>query len=406
MIKDKVSSLNDDDILFVLITGGGSALLPLPIDPITLNEKLQLITQLSRAGASINELNTVRISISQLKGGKLAQIGKNAHRIVSFIISDIVGDPLDLIASGPTIINNIMLTEEQQKQSTREILEKYNLFSSLSSSIYDVLTQPQIISKKKNHDQTIQNHHQEAILIANNRIAINAAIEKAKELHLIPVFMSSEVQGNVDVISSAFFKLAQLIYIQLQCVDADIHEQVDVDDEMKKNAEINANFLEQIKDINEILSAQVNFTNDLVAALKAYKTTNNIFKGICIISGGETTVKVKGNGLGGRNQELTLRFTQLCLKHQQKDSSFNDLWLLSCGTDGFDGNNDAAGALGGIQIISNNINKDEKATQIIDDFINRNDSYNFYKKYANDRYHIITGHTGTNVMDIHLLSMT
>lgn len=378
-IKQKVTELTQVDILFVLITGGGSALLPLPMAPITLTEKSQLISQLSRAGATIEELNTVRIAISQVKGGKLARMSR-AHRIVSFIISDIVGDPLHLIASGPTV----QPTSEQLKQSPRDILEKYNLFGSLSQSVYDVLMAGAAADAPA--QSRLDNCH--SILIGNNQIAIDAAIAKAREHRLIPVHMSSRVQGDVSVVSRAFFQLAQLI--------ANFHMRQKKDDD---------DFVEQIANLTSILSARSNFANDLVAALAAIAACNNEDvddddetdkAGICIISGGETTVRVSGDGLGGRNQELALRFTQLCCRccEEASMSSLNDLLQLCGGTDGLDGNNTAAGAIGG--------HIDAEPT-MISEFLNRNDSYNFYRRHATGRYHIITGHTGTNVMDIQLM---
>lgn len=370
-IKSKVQSLTENDILLVIITGGGSALLPLPIEPITLDEKSTLIKQLSRAGATINDLNTVRIAISQVKGGKLALSGKNAHRIISLVISDIIDDPLNLIASGPTI------PFEKPSKSPQEILEKFNLLSTLSASIAEVIQ-----TNEENQDipETIKNS--DVFLIGNNRIAIEAAMNKAKSLNLIPVFLSSKVKGNVVEISRAYFELAVAVKNYSKC------------DEFEK----------KIAEISSTLSAQSNFANDLVAALEAKSSS-----GICIISGGETTVTVTGNGLGGRNQELALRFTKLC--HDANTSSLNDLLMLSAGTDGFDGNNDAAGALGGSKILSNlikNVNdSDGKVSLLMQDFIFRNDSYSFFKNvlrdYAGDRYQIIIGHTGTNVMDINLL---
>lgn len=365
-IKSKVLSLTADDVLIVLITGGGSALLPLPIEPITLNEKTLLIKQLSRAGATINELNTVRIAISQVKGGKLAEMGKNASRIISLIVSDIIGDPLELIASGPTI------AYQRPQMSPKEILERYNLLSSLPTSIAKVIciNQEEVRVALTNSD---------VFLIGNNRVAIEAAMLKAEGLNLFPVFLSAEVQGNVVVVSQALFELACAV--------------------KRFSSSSRGEFSEKIARISRTLSAQPNFVNDLVAALEADS------EGICIISGGETTVTVTGDGLGGRNQELALRFTQLCCQ-DENTSSFDDLLLLSAGTDGFDGNNDAAGSLGGSRILSNLIDKSD-AVVVMQDFINRNDSFSFYKNvlknYAGDRYHIVTGHTGTNVMDLHLL---
>lgn len=345
-------------------------MLPLPIAPITLAEKSSLIRQLSRAGATIEELNTIRIAISQVKGGKLAAMGKNVHRIISIIISDVINDPLDIIASGPTI------QFKNPPVSACEILEKFNVFDSLPSSIRDVLC-------IQNASQPIKNS--DVFLIGNNRLAIDAAMSAAKSFGLIPVFLSAEVQGNVQAVSQAFFDLAFAV----------------------KNFSNHEEFLSTIEKISPILSGQPNLANDLVASLEA---ANSSLAGICIICGGETTVTVTGDGLGGRNQELALRFTKLC--HDANTSSSDDLWLLSAGSDGFDGNNEAAGALGGSKILSDLIkieNKDE-VSRIMQDFIFRNDSHRFFKNflsdYAGDDYLITTGHTGTNVMDIMLLVVT
>ena len=366
-IKSKVSSLTYEDVLLVLITGGGSALLPLPIDPITLDEKSSLIRQLSRAGATIEELNTVRISISQVKGGKLAAMGKNVHRIISIIISDVINDPLDIIASGPTV------QFKNPPFSACEILEKFNVFDSLPASIRDVLC------IKKNAPEPIKNS--DVFLIGNNRLAIDAAMSTAKSFGLISVFLSAEVQGNVQAVSQAFFDLAMAV----------------------KNFSNREEFSSTIDKISLILSGQPNLANDLEASLEA---ANSLMAGICIICGGETTVTVTGDGLGGRNQELALRFAKLC--HDANMSSAHDLWLLSAGSDGFDGNNEAAGALGGSKIsdLIKIENRDE-VSRIMQEFIFRNDSHRFFKNFlsdhAGDDYLITTGHTGTNVMDIMLL---
>ncbi|XP_070509252.1 glycerate kinase [Chironomus tepperi] len=372
-IKDHVSSLTCDDILFCLITGGGSSLLPLPITPITLDEKSLLIKRLSRAGATINELNIVRIAISQVKGGKLLEIGKNVHKIISLIISDIINDPLELIASGPTILY------QKPAISPLKILEKYNLMDTLPQSIVNVI--------QKNEDNqdvpSMIKKNSQVFLIANNHIAIESAMNKAKSFNLVPVFLSHEVQGNVIDISKAFFDLACCIKM---------YSTLSRDE-----------FLKSIEHVLDILHAHSNFHVDLINALN--QTTIN---GICIISGGETTVNVQcDEGLGGRNQELALRFTKHC--YDTKSMEFDDLLFLSAGTDGIDGNNDAAGAIGGTKILSNMNENDLNVSDVMADYIYRNDSYSFYKNfiknYAGDGYHIHTGITGTNVMDIHLLLM-
>lgn len=371
-IKEKMQSLTGDDIALVLITGGGSALLPLPTEPISLDEKSALIKSLSRAGATINELNTVRIAISQVKGGKLAAMGRNAHKIVSLIVSDIIGDPLELIASGPTI------SYRKPLKSPQEILESYGLFDTLPKSITEVL-------RKNEENQEDLLDHCDVFLIGNNRIAIDKAMNEAARFNLIPVFLSSEVQGNVVDVSQAFFELA----VAVQNFKSSPRREC----------------VENIENASKTLSAQANFVNDLVAALEA-----DTGRHICIISGGETTVTVSGDGLGGRNQELALRFTKLCHDANTSSSSPDDLLFLSAGTDGVDGNNDAAGSLGGPQVLSSVVHESGDKTNlstVMQDYIHRNDSYSFYKNflknYAGDRYQLLTGHTGTNVMDVLIL---
>lgn len=364
-IKQKVTSLTHDDVLLCLITGGGSALLSLPIEPITLEEKSSLIKNLSRAGATINELNVVRIAISQVKGGKLAECGRHAYQIISLIISDIIGDPLELIASGPTI------PYIKSEITPRKVLEKYKLIDTLTTSI------AQVIQKNEdNQDISVAAvKNSQVFLIGSNRAAIDAAMNKAKSLNLFPIFLSDEVQGDVDDISKAFFDLTRALRTPSSLCR------------------------EEFARTLEILHAQPNFEKEFLEA-------PSDFDGLCIVSGGEPTVKVTGTGNGGRNQELALRFTKLCYDAQM--SLFNDILLLSCGTDGIDGNCDAAGAIGGLKILLN-LPVGEDISSIMEDFILRNDSYNFYKnflsKHAGDGHHIITGHTGTNVMDIQLLIM-
>ncbi|KAG5675549.1 hypothetical protein PVAND_005445 [Polypedilum vanderplanki] len=373
-IKNYILNLNNDDILFCLITGGGSALLSLPIEPITLDEKTALIKQLSRAGASINELNTVRIAISQVKGGKLALMAKNVHKIISLIISDIINDPLELIASGPTIPYKIPSTDEL---SPLQVLEKYigdRMENTLSPSILNTIKN----MNEKNQDSQMVIKNSQTFLLGNNRNAIDAAMNQAKIHNFVPVYLSASVQGNVNEISVAFFELACAI-------------------QSYSSASTCIEFANSLKCILEKLNAQTNFVADLIEALNQKSSD-----GICIVSSGETVVKVNCNeGIGGRSQELCLRFTKLCY---DAGLSLDNLLFLSAGTDGIDGNNDAAGAIGGTRILRD---IKENVACVMSDYIYRNDSYRFYKnfigKYSGDGYHIHTGITGTNVMDIHLL---
>ena len=250
----------------------------------------------------------------------------------------------------------------------------------------DTLPQSIINVIQKNEDNqdvpSMIKKNSQVFLIANNHIAIESAMNKAKTFNLVPVFLSHEVQGNVIDISKAFFDLVCCIKM---------YSTLSRDE-----------FLKSIEHVLRILHAQPNFHVDLINALN--QTSIN---GICIISGGETTVNVRcDEGLGGRNQELALRFTKHC--YDAKSMEFDDLLFLSAGTDGID-NHVAAGAVGGTKILSNMNEKNLNVSDVMADYIYRNDSYSFYKnfikKYAGDGYHIHTGITGTNVMDIQLLLM-
>ncbi|KAJ6645410.1 Glycerate kinase [Pseudolycoriella hygida] len=356
-ILEQANRLTDSDVLFVLISGGGSALLPVPVPPISLNEKVHLIKTLASHGATINELNKVRINISLTKGGKLALAARNAHRVVSLIISDICGDPLDLIASGPTI------TPENSTEEARDILQKYDLLKSVPSSILQSLsgsTFPGSITNSSAH------------IIGNNSLAIDVVINELSELQIRGVCMSKRIEGDVEMLSSVYCKLAEAIYRL---------------DEGQLDQE---NFERFINDLEQSLMLEKNFCTQVVNML--LDKTNR--RPICVISGGETTVKIRGKGIGGRNQELALRIA----REIRNNSTINDIAFLSAGTDGIDGPCDAAGAVASLQMAV-----DCSKVGNIDTYIDTNDSYSLLKQLDDKRHHIIIGHTGTNVMDLHLL---
>ena len=331
-----------------------------------LKEKTALIKNLANLGASIDELNNVRIAISELKGGKLAQLGKNANKIISLVISDVVNDPLEIIASGPTYFSGT------QKSTAQDILEKYKLSQNIPESISKVIKNYEC-PKSKTLNTLIY-------LIGNNQVAINAAIIESIKYNLSPIHLSSAVQGNVEEVSEAYFKLAYQIkkYQAMSLSDDD--------------------FKTSIKEVLLKLSAKPDFFENLLQTIKNLESKQDL----CIIAGGETTVNVTGKGLGGRNQELALRFTKFCIESQN-----HDLWLLSAGTDGIDGPTSAAGAIGNAtlfpnQKLSKNID-DAAFLKTITEFIADNDSFNFYQQQSPNHAHIICGHTNTNVMDVHLL---
>ncbi|XP_037295969.1 glycerate kinase [Manduca sexta] len=353
-IKDLALKLDSKDLLLVLISGGGSALLPLPKDPIKLEEKTDLIKKLANSGADIKELNTVRKRLSDLKGGQLA-IKAQPAQVVSLILSDIVGDPLDLIASGPTVAN------EDDISKAINIINKYSLFDDLPESIKTVLN--------KNSDDLFPEDNVRNYIIGSNKISIEAASYKCQKLDYIPIVLSNTITGNVKDVAKTYAELVKLF----------------------------VNYLKGNFNVNQ-LKVKLDTINIPDMAADDVNKINDTSKDICLILGGEITVEVNGSGKGGRNQQLALEFSDLIHK-MKKDMKNFDVYLLSAGTDGIDGPTDAAGAIGYLNLIT----ESEASNVDVNSFLKNNDTYNFYKTFKNGSLHVITGHTNTNVMDIHLI---
>ncbi|GAB4422361.1 MAG: glycerate kinase [Thermodesulfovibrionales bacterium] len=320
-----IKEADEKTLVICLISGGGSALLVAPYEGITLAEK-QLITELLlKAGADIYELNTVRKHISRVKGGRLAEIAYPAM-VISLILSDVIGDRLDVIASGPTA------PDRSTFRDALSVLEKYRLIDKAPESIIKFLqagADGLVKETPKEGDRIFQNV--ENIIIGSNRIALEAARQKAEELGLRSEIITSELTGEA-------------------------------------------------REVGRWLARRVR--NEL-------SVMGN--KRICFISGGETTVTVKSNGKGGRNTELALAFAM-------EIEGIEGITLLSAGTDGTDGPTDAAGA-----IVNGETVKKARAIGLNpEEYLNNNDSYNFFKKIDGL---FITGPTGTNVMDVQIVIM-
>lgn len=298
-IYEYAKRLTENDVLFVLISGGGSALLPLPLAPVTLTEKIDVIKMLASRSATINELNTVRIQLSAIKGGKLALAARNAHTVVSLIISDICGDPLDLIASGPT------LTQKREPATAKQILEKYDLLRVVPASVLQCLSNSAI------PDASDFIANSSVHIIGNNSLAIDVAIAELSKLQIRGICMSKRLEGDVQLLSSMYCKLAEAIY------DLD-SGQLD-----------HRRFQQFVNSLDETLMLEKDFCTQLMNMITD-KTNRNP---ICLVSGGETTVNIKGSGIGGRNQELVLRVASKI----QKNGTIGDIVFLSAGTDGIDG---------------------------------------------------------------------
>ena len=324
-IVELVSNCTEMDLVFCVISGGGSALFPSPQEGITLEQKQVTTELLLRCGADIKEINAIRKHISKVKGGQLAKIVQPATLIV-LILSDVVGDPLDVIASGPTA------PDETTFDDCMAILEKYDLMGKICEDVIDHLkagVQKRIPDTPKADDPAFEKTTN--VIVGSNSKAISAAKERAEKLGYNTLILSSFVEGET-------------------------------------------------KDVARVHAA---------IAKEVLKTGNPIPKPACIISGGETTVTIKGKGLGGRNQEFVLA---AAIDIQ----GLENVVVMSAGTDGTDGPTDAAGAIADGLTIQRAIHLQMKAL----DYLQNNDSYHFFEKLGDL---IKTGPTNTNVMDLRLI---
>ncbi|XP_054641419.1 glycerate kinase [Dunckerocampus dactyliophorus] len=361
-IAQLTSTLTDKDLLFVLISGGGSALLPAPIPPITLQEKLDVTRKLAAAGATIQELNTVRRALSVLKGGGLA---KRAHpaQVVALILSDVIGDPLDLIASGPTVGGQVW------REDVLAVLERYKLLDSAPAAVKDVLGR---LRPRQEVEKDETGHVLNAV-IGSNSIALQRAGHRAQELGFNPVVLSPGVCGDVRSVSHLYGLLARF---------ACSHED--------PPSEITAKVLKLGPEVG-VESA------DLRRTMQSLEQARSQGGGTtCVLAGGEPTVELTGKGQGGRNQELVMR---VALELRGLPLPPHGPVFLSGGTDGQDGPTEAAGAVtdGGLH--------EEAQRQGLDisSFLHNNDSFNFFKRLSGGHNLLVPGLTCTNVMDVHVL---
>jgi hydroxypyruvate reductase len=241
----------------------------------SLKDVQEVINRLLNSGATINEINIVRKHLSLIKGGQLARAAQPAL-LVSFILSDVIGDPLDVIASGPTV------PDPSSYKDACRILKRYHLINNISPAIKDWIQKGmkgEIADTPKPGDPIFEksfNH-----LIGSNQIALNAAVEKAKELGYTTLILTNKLQGEAKEQASLF--------------------------------------------VQHVIKQ------------------NKLPKPMCILMGGETTVTIKGKGKGGRNQEFALAALEELIKYSVDNSSIP--LILSAGTDGTDGPTEATGAI-------------------------------------------------------------
>ncbi|CAH1265890.1 GLYCTK [Branchiostoma lanceolatum] len=368
-ISDHVSSLTAGDLLIVLITGGGSALLPAPVPSVTLQEKRSVIRLLAARGATINELNTVRKNLSTLKGGKLALAARPAQ-VISLILSDIVGDHLDLIASGPTV------PDSSTPQDAINVIHKYDIQDDIPLSVWSYLTRQYQRKSSKDRDFS----HVQNVLVGSNGIAVSAAKVCAEKLGYRTLVHSTCLQGEASSTGEMYATMAALLVNVFNGRDRIIEKSL-------------FNSLLQKYGVD---GACLRFVLQVAVEAESQK------KPVCVISAGETTVTLRGDGKGGRNQEMALA-TAVAMS---RDNSLRyechaQVVFMSAGTDGQDGPTDAAGALADPGQVTRADEQGLAATE----FLENNDSYNFYKSADGGQGLVTTGLTGTNVMDIQILTV-
>jgi hydroxypyruvate reductase len=323
-----LQGLDERALVIGVISGGGSALLPLPAEGITLADKQAITGQLLAAGAEIGEINAVRKHISALKGGQLARCAAPAT-LINLLLSDVVGDRLDVIASGPTVADSSTFAE------AREILERYELWAGCPAGIRRRIergTRGEVAETPKPGDPALSRCSN--VVIGGNRLALRACERAAREAGFNTVVLSSTIEG-----------------------------------ETREIARMHGAIGREIREAGAPLAPPA-----------------------CVISGGETTVTLRGGGKGGRNQEFALAAAL-------EIAGLRGLAVFSGGTDGTDGPTDAAGAIA----FGDTVARGTAAGLGAAAHLRANDAYPFFDRLGDL---VRSGPTGTNVMDLHLVLVT
>jgi glycerate 2-kinase len=324
-ILGEVRGLGPQDVVLFLISGGGSALAPAPVAGITLEEKQALTQALLACGADIREMNTIRKHISRIKGGQLARAAQPA-RVLALVLSDIVGDPLDAIASGPTV------PDPTTYGDALGILDRYRIRGEIPASIRARLeagARGEVPETPKADDPLFARVTN--VVVGSNLLALEAARVEATRLGLSPMILSSSIEG-----------------------------------ETRDVARVHAAIAREIR-----------------------SSGNPLPPPACVISGGETTVTLRGSGKGGRSQEFALAAAL-------DIAGLARVVILAGGTDGTDGPTDAAGAIADGETCARAAagGLDPRAA------LRANDSYPFFRALGDL---LVTGPTNTNVMDVRLV---
>jgi hydroxypyruvate reductase len=324
-ILQLAAAADEKTLVICLISGGGSALMPLPAAGISLKDKQETTRILLACGATIHEINTIRKHLSKIKGGGLARAIYPAT-LITLILSDVVGDDLDIIASGPGVPDPGTFSD------CRAILTKYSIEDQVPAAVRSHLesgfagTVPETPKPGQPFFEKTQ-----TVIVGNNFKALLKAREKAAELGYNTLLLSAMIEGETRAVAA-----------------------------------------------------------DHIAIVKKIQHHEHPLKPpACLISGGETTVRIQGSGKGGRNQEFVLAVAL-------ELAGMENVAVLSAGTDGTDGPTDAAGALADTTTLdrARAVNINPKT------YLDNNDSYHFFEKLGDL---VKTGPTNTNVMDIRII---
>jgi hydroxypyruvate reductase len=307
-VLDLARSAGEDDLVVVLISGGASSLMTLPIEGVSLEDKQEITRQLLKSGAPISAINRVRKSLSAVKGGKLALAAAPA-KVITYVISDVPGDNPAVVGSGPSIIEPPSLAE------AIEILHRF-----------EIELPPGLLQSIEKADAMIAPLEGGLVhVIANPRMALTAAAQAAREMGFFPIVLGDAIEGEAREVATVMAGITQSVIqygtpVQRPCV---------------------------------------------------------------ILSGGETTVTVRGDGRGGRNAEFLLA---LAVRIQ----GLSGVAAIACDTDGIDGSEDNAGAWFDEDFGRQSDKRDQM------EFLWRNDAYTYFKRLGQLTF---TGPTLTNVND-------
>ncbi|MBI2206297.1 MAG: DUF4147 domain-containing protein [Candidatus Rokubacteria bacterium] len=307
------------DLLLFLVSGGGSALTPAPAPPVTLAEKQAVTRLLLEAGATIGELNAVRKHLSRFKGGQLARAAAPA-RLVTLALSDVIGDPIDVIASGPTAPDRTTFAD------ALTVLDRRGVSDRVPASVRDRLAsgaRGEIDETPKPGDALFDRVTN--AIIGNNTVITDAAVDAAARAGLVPQLLTRSLEGEARAVAL-----------------------------------------------------------ELIGRARALPS------GSCLIAAGETTVTVKGTGVGGRCQEFALA-AAITIDGQ------DDLVVLAAGTDGTDGPTDAAGAVVDGSTVARGRARGADAVRSLGD----NDAHTFLRATGDL---IVTGPTNTNLLDLYVIA--